>query len=118
MITMSEPGKTDWAALDALTEEDVVARGLTDPDNLPLTKEDLARMPVLPRVTFLCHCLGLSAEDFARRYCIPSEIIRDWQNRATEPDAIARTYLRLIDKDPDGVARALGTLPADHPKAA
>jgi len=40
----------DWERLDALTEEDIVARALTDPDNRPLGEEDLERMRRRPRV--------------------------------------------------------------------
>ena len=33
----------DWARLDALTDEEITAAALSDPDNPPLTDEQLAR---------------------------------------------------------------------------
>lgn len=36
--------KTDWARLDAMTEEEIEANALADEDNPPLTEEELARM--------------------------------------------------------------------------
>lgn len=35
---------TDWARLDAMTEEEIEANALSDPDNPPLTDEQLATM--------------------------------------------------------------------------
>jgi uncharacterized protein (DUF4415 family) len=35
------PGKTDWARLDAMTEEEIEANALSDPDNPPWTDEEL-----------------------------------------------------------------------------
>jgi hypothetical protein len=34
----------DWAKLDAMTDEEIEAAALSDPDNPPLTDEDFARM--------------------------------------------------------------------------
>ena len=36
--------RTDWARLEAMTEEEIEANALSDPDNPPLTDEELARM--------------------------------------------------------------------------
>jgi uncharacterized protein (DUF4415 family) len=35
-------GETDWAAVDALTEEEISAAALSDPDAQPLTEEQLS----------------------------------------------------------------------------
>ena len=37
-------GKTDWARLDAMSDEEVTAAALSDPDAQPLTPEQLASM--------------------------------------------------------------------------
>jgi hypothetical protein len=37
-------GGTDWARLKAMTEEEIEANALADPDNPPMTPEELARM--------------------------------------------------------------------------
>jgi len=41
--------KTDWARLKAMTEEEVMAAALSDPDAQPLTEEQLSRMKRPPR---------------------------------------------------------------------
>ncbi len=37
----------DWAELDAMSDEEIEAAALSDPDNPPLTDEDFARMRVI-----------------------------------------------------------------------
>jgi hypothetical protein len=37
----------DWAKLDAMTDEEIEAAALSDPDNPPLTDEDFARVRVI-----------------------------------------------------------------------
>jgi len=38
------PDNTDWAYVDAMTDEEVVAAALSDPDAQPLTGAQLAKM--------------------------------------------------------------------------
>lgn len=48
--------KTDWARLDAMTEEEIYANALADPDNPPLMEEQLAngvRLKDIPDDTLL-----------------------------------------------------------------
>lgn len=35
-------GRTDWAAVDAMTEQEIEANAAADPDNPPWTEEELA----------------------------------------------------------------------------
>lgn len=42
-LTPLPKGQTDWAAIDAKSEEQLLAEALSDPDALPLTDEQLAR---------------------------------------------------------------------------
>lgn len=37
-------GKTDWARVAAMTEEEIVANALSDPDNPPMTEAQLKNM--------------------------------------------------------------------------
>jgi len=43
-------GKTDWARLEAMTDDEVIAAALSDPDAQPMTLEELARMRRVRRV--------------------------------------------------------------------
>jgi putative transcriptional regulator len=78
-----------------------------DPDNLPLTEEDFKRMKRVPRATSMRRALMLTQEEFADRYDIPIETLRDWEDGRTEPDAVAQAYLFVIGSDPKGTAEKL-----------
>ena len=43
----SLPSKTDWARVDAMTEEQVEAAALSDKDGLPLTDEEWAKVKLV-----------------------------------------------------------------------
>jgi putative transcriptional regulator len=45
--------------------------------------------------------------EFAVRFHIPLGALRDWEQRRCEPDQLARAYLTVIARDPEGVLRAL-----------
>jgi putative transcriptional regulator len=99
--------KTDWNRLRAMSEEEVHAAALADPDAQPLTDANLARMKRVPRIKTLRRALRLTQEEFAARYHIPLGTLRDWEQGRCEPDQPARAYLTVIARDPDGVVRAL-----------
>jgi putative transcriptional regulator len=101
----------DWAAFEALTDEEVVARALRDPDNLPVTKEDRKRMKSRPRAYIVRRALRMTQEEFAEAFCIPIGTLRDWEQGRTEPDLANRAYLKVIAVDPEFVKRALAQLP-------
>ena len=104
---MTKTAKHDWTRLDAMTEAELHAAALADPDAQPLTEADMARMRKVPRVKTLRRALGLTQEEFAARYQIPLGTLRDWEQARAEPDQPARAYLRAIAGDPEGVERAL-----------
>jgi putative transcriptional regulator len=95
-----------------MTPAEIEAAAASDPDNPPLTAEQLARMRRVPRVKTMRRALGLTQEEFAARYHIPLGTLRDWEQGRTEPDQPARAYLIVIARDPEGVRRALEPRPA------
>jgi putative transcriptional regulator len=101
------PTKTDWARLEAMTEEEIEANALADPDNPPLTDEELARMRPVPNPRRIRERLKLTQEQFAEKFEIPLGTLRDWEQGVSYPDSAARTLLRVIDKDPEAVVKAL-----------
>jgi putative transcriptional regulator len=103
--------RTNWARLDAMTEEEIEANALSDPDNPPITDEELARMHRVPDAGAIRRRLGLTQEAFADRFRLPLDELRDWERRASFPTGAARTLLRVIDRDPDAVLRALAEQP-------
>lgn len=50
---------------------------------------------------------GLTQTAFAARYGFSAAAVRDWEQNRRRPDASARTLLRVIDKEPEAVERAL-----------
>ena len=109
---MKKTGKHDWTRVDAMTDEVVHAAALRDPDAQPLTQEDMDRMRRVPRTKTLRRALGLTQDEFAKRYQIPLGTLRDWEQGRAEPDQPARAYLKAIAGDPEAVQRALhSTMP-------
>ena len=94
-----------------LTEEEIVAAALTDPDNPPMTPEREARMKRVPQVKVMRRALRLTQEEFASRFGIPLGTLRDWEQGKSEPDQSARAYLRVIARIPDAVSAALAIKP-------
>lgn len=95
-------GKTDWAALDAMTDEEAEAAALADPDCPPL--DDAHPMARAKRIRIT---LKLSQQAFAERYHIPVSTLMDWERHAAQPDVVATAFLDAIASDPEGVAKAL-----------
>lgn len=99
--------RTDWARLEAMTEEEIEANALSDPDNPPLTDEELARMRPVPQPSRIRERLKLTQEQFAEQFEIPLGTLRDWEQGLSLPDRSARTLLRVIEQDPEAVCNAL-----------
>jgi putative transcriptional regulator len=50
---------------------------------------------------------GLTQEAFATRYGLSVATVRDWEQSRREPDTGSRLFLKVIERDPDAVRRAL-----------
>jgi putative transcriptional regulator len=103
---------TDWNAVEALTDEQIHAAALADPDAQPIplgSDEELAKLGLhhVVNVKKLRERLGLTQEAFAATYRIPIGTLRDWEQRRKLPDATARAYLTVIARDPGAVASLL-----------
>jgi putative transcriptional regulator len=103
--------KHDWRRLDAMSDEERHAAALSDPDAQPLTPEDFKRMKRTPQVRIIRRALGLSQEEFAKRFHIPLGTLRDWEQGRKDPDTAARAYLRVIGHNPTAVIEALRLRP-------
>jgi putative transcriptional regulator len=100
-------GDTDWARLDAMTDEEVIAAALSDPDAGSLTPEQLSRMHRVSRVKVLRQRLGMTQMQFAEAFRLPITTLRDWEQRRSTPDAPARALLLAIERDPQLMRRLL-----------
>jgi putative transcriptional regulator len=90
-----------------MSEEEIEANALADSDNPPLTAAELRRMRPVPNAKEIRRRLHLTQEQFAARFGLPLSTLRDWEQGAREPDSAARTLLRVIDREPEAVMRAL-----------
>jgi putative transcriptional regulator len=102
-------GRTDWARVDAMTEEELLANALSDPDNPPLTDEELARMRRVMELRQIRKRLNLTQEEFAEQFHLPLGTIRDWEQGKKYPDSAARALLRVIAHNPQAVIEALAS---------
>ena len=109
--TRKTDAKIDWSVADAVSEEQRHASAMADPDCTPMTDEEWAAAPRMPRVAIIRRALKLSQEDFAARFHIPIGTLRDWEQGRKEPDAAAKAYLRVIAREPETVRKALEPKP-------
>ena len=99
-------GGTDWERVDAMTDEAFTANALADPDNPPLTEEQLAGMRRVPNPRAIREELSLSQAEFAERFAIPIGTIRDWDQGRRRLDHSTQALLRAIQYAPKTVADA------------
>jgi putative transcriptional regulator len=103
--------RIDWSALDAMTDTQRHAAAMADPDARPMTDEEWAAAPRVPRVSIIRRAFRLSQQEFAEQYCIPIGTLRDWEQGRKEPDAAAKAYLHVIASEPEMVHKALSRGP-------
>ncbi|MBE9558192.1 MAG: helix-turn-helix domain-containing protein [Proteobacteria bacterium] len=51
--------------------------------------------------------LGMSQDVFARQFGVSAATVRNWEQGRRRPEGPARVLLRVIDKEPEAVKRAL-----------
>jgi putative transcriptional regulator len=86
--------------------KDIIRQNEPDPD-APLSDDafERGRSALLARAARAA--TGLSQPAFAARYGVPVASLRAWEQGRRHPDAATRSYLQVIAKMPDQVARAL-----------
>jgi putative transcriptional regulator len=108
--TNDEPAlKTDWVRLEAMSGEEALRNALNDPDSVPLTPEQRSRLRRVPNPQAIRLAMGLTQEQFARRFEIALSTLRAWEQHTLIPDSTAKAYLRVIERNPDAVIEALST---------
>jgi putative transcriptional regulator len=90
-----------------MTELEKEAAAKADPDCPPATAAQLKRARRGPGVKVIRLLLGLTQEQFAKRFGLPLGTVRDWEQGAHKPDRAAEVLLKVIAKEPDAVMRAL-----------
>ena len=84
----------DWSAVDAMTDEQLRAAAMADPDAVPMIDEEWAEAPRVTLVKTIRRALKLSQEEFAASFHIPIGTLRDWSKGARSPTRGARLSAR------------------------
>jgi putative transcriptional regulator len=92
-----------------MTDDEAYRNALADEDSQPMTPAQLARMRRAPNPRAIRRQLGMTQEQFARRFQIALGTLRDWEQGLHLPDSTAKAYLRVIEKAPDLVALLIRT---------
>jgi len=104
-------GKVDWKRVDATTEEDIQRMIESDPDTAPdiALSRDWRKVitPHVPDVRALRRKLGLSQAQFASKFGFSVRTVQEWEQGRALPDRPARILLRVIEKSPKTVERAV-----------
>jgi putative transcriptional regulator len=90
----------DWDRLDALTDEDIARQIAANPDAAPDMAPDVD-------VRAIRRASGMSQAQFAAAYEFSVRTVQEWERGAKRPSGPARTLLRAIRADPEGLRRAL-----------
>ena len=92
----------DWQRLDAMTDEEITAGALADPDAQPLTADQLEAMRrPRPLAKVIRNKLRMTRQTFAETYGIPQDTLRSWERHESEPTPAEIAYLRLIEREPE-----------------
>lgn len=92
--------ETDWRKIDAMTDRDIARQIAGNPDAAP----DMA--PEID-VRAIRLATGMTQAQFAATYAFSVRTLQEWERGAKAPSGPARTLLRAIKADPEGLRRAL-----------
>jgi len=93
---------TDWNKIDAMTDEDIARQIAANPDAAP----DMA--PEID-VRAIRRASGMTQAQFAAAFEFSIRTVQEWERGAKRPSGPARTLLRAIKGDPEGLRKALAT---------
>ena len=96
--------RSDFARLDATTEEDI-ARDMVEDGMDPNHPFDGLR-PVVSPAEVRGHT-GLSQDKFAKALGIPAATLRNWEQGRTQPDPVALSFFTLVADDPERAFKVL-----------
>ena len=97
----TDMSKLEKKLIAAAKEGIAIARGEADPASYRL------HVPAKIDVRAMRLKLGMTQELFAARYGLTLARVRDWEQGRSAPDGAVRAYLKVIEKEPKAVERAL-----------
>lgn len=97
----------DRRRFEAMTDVEINAAALSDPDCPPLTEEQLARMKRITIARSARWRSGMTQQAFADAFGFTIGRLRDLEQGRTQPDKATESYLRLIREDAKAVIEML-----------
>jgi putative transcriptional regulator len=92
--------ETNWVGVDALTDADIARQIAANPDAAPDMAPDID-------VRAIRRAAGMTQAQFATAYEFSLRTIQEWERGAKRPSGPARTLLRAIRNDPEGLRKAI-----------
>jgi putative transcriptional regulator len=111
----NEDPHVDWSRVGKKTREQINSEAAAEKRALGLQgKCRLFRAHIdgrtyevpMPDVRAIRERLNLSQVDFAKRFCLSSRTVQQWEQRRAMPDMPARILLRVIERNPELAAQA------------
>ena len=78
-----------------------IARGEADPSTYRV------HVPFEIDVKAIRRKLGMTQAEFARSFGFGLDTVQNWEQGRRRPEGAARAFLKVIDREPDAVRRAL-----------
>jgi putative transcriptional regulator len=106
------PGKTNWSKVKKMTEKEIALAAKSDPDaNLSTLKQlhhfKRVHPPKKIDVKKIREKLHLTQAEFAAYFGINERTLQQWEQHRSEPNSLARNFLRVIERNPKAVQQAL-----------
>ncbi len=107
----------DWAKHDSTTDEEIARQIAEDPNVAPDLSEMMATSDFVVLwpldVAGIRARTGLSRRAFAERFDLPLKDLGQWEELGFVPPLV-RTYLQVIQHEPEAVARAVAAIHRDE----
>lgn len=112
MHSKRQKSKTEWRKLKSMTERQIKQAARSDPDAPLLTAAQLKKFKRVRSVQkvdikAIRVRLHLSQDAFAYYFGVSVRTVQEWEQHRREPTATARNFLKVIEKEPTAVLRAL-----------
>jgi putative transcriptional regulator len=107
-MTLEEIGASrpmvDRAKVAATTEADIRRHRIEDGEE---PDAPLPPFRPVPNVRAIRTRLGMTQETFAKAIGVPVATVRNWEQSRTSMDPAVRSLLRVLEREPEAVLRAL-----------
>jgi putative transcriptional regulator len=97
------------ARLEAMTDEEISAAAESDPDNPPLTDEEIVRIRAIRIAKRARERAGMTQAAFAEAYRVNLARLRDIEQgrKGKAPDPVLVSFLALVADDPERARRVV-----------